>query len=458
MQPAPIRSWGGLTAPGTQVASEEHATAARSCRLSRGLGRSYGDATLPVPGDRCASCVLADRLLSFDPRDGVLRAEPGLSVLEINRLFWPRGWTIPVTPGTQYVTLGGMVAADVHGKNHHVEGSFAEHVAELLLLTGPGEIVACSPTERPDLFDATLGGMGLTGHVLEVVLRMQPIPSAWILAESVRVPGLQELLRVLRESSTAWPFTAAWVDCATGGGKLGRGVVHRGRWAAAEAAPADPPRPRRTRRVPLTAPDWLLNRLTLRLFNAAYYRAHPPRPRPAIVHPESFFYPLDSLRDWHRLYGSRGFTQYQFVVPREAHDATAGLLQRFVERGGVSFLSVIKDFGPQGRGLLSFPREGTTVALDLPMGPGTQATVDALNELVIAHGGRIYLAKDALTRREHFAAMEPRLEHWRAVRRRWDPQGRLRSALGERLLADAPPTASASGTDEQMPAHETGAH
>lgn len=445
--PRRFRSWGGLAAPGVSVADDDLASAASTARMTRGLGRSYGDATLPVPGDRVAAGRFADRLLSFDPSDGAIRAEAGLSLYELNRLFLPERWAVPVSPGTQFVTLGGMVAADIHGKNHHTAGCFGRHVRSLEMLTADGSRIRCSRERHPELFRATLGGMGLTGHILEVEFRLEPLPSRWIHAESFRVDDLDTLLERLRESSAGWPFTAAWVDCLEPR-TLGRGVIHRGRWARPEEAlEAEPKRPSRIG-VPFTAPDWALGRWSLRAFNGLYWRAHPSRPRAKAVGPVLFFYPLDAILHWNRLYGPRGFTQYQFVVPREAGaPAVRHVLETFVAHGGTSFLSVVKDCGPQGEGMLSFPMEGTSVALDLPFGAETRRLVDALDGSVLEAGGRIYLAKDALTRRESFAAMEPRLQAWRDVKRRWDPDDRIRSALWDRLLTDAPLARLSAPTD-----------
>jgi FAD/FMN-containing dehydrogenase len=220
---------------------------------------------------------------------------------------------------------------------------------------------------------------------------------------------------------------------------MGRGILKRGRWAEAGEAPPGLPRPKRRPGVPFVVPSWVIGRLTVRAFNALYYRSHIPRLRRHFAHPESFFYPLDVIRDWNRLYGPRGFTQYQCVLPDEAgHGAARRFLELLTRRGGASMLCVIKDCGPEGQGLLSFPKTGISIALDIPVRDGTQSLVDALNELVIAEGGRVYLAKDQFTRPEHFRAMEPRLAEWQRIRRRWDPEGRLRSAQSVRLLGDRP--------------------
>jgi len=430
-----ISSWGGLRTSGRERTAEDLPSILDGAHLTRGLGRSYGDACLPVEGDLIANCRLADRILEFDPESGRLRAESGLSVSTLNRVFLPQRWMIPVSPGTQYVTLGGMIAADVHGKNHHVDGCIGRWVDALRLRLADGRVIDCSRTAHPELFSATIGGMGLTGHVLEVTLRMRRLSSPWIFGEAVRVPRLEALLAELRTSSNGWPYTAAWLDCLATGKSFGRGVVFRGRWAEPGEAPAQAPQPPRTLSVPVTAPGWLLSRHTLRVFNSALYARHGLPGGAGIVNPWKFFYPLDAVRHWQRLYGARGFTQYQCVVPRSAGaEAVAELLRRFVAGGGTSFLTVVKDCGEEGDGMLSFPRPGISVALDIPLGGDTQRLVDRLNEHVLAAGGRIYLAKDAFTRPQDFAAMDPRLDRFLSIRRAWDPQGILRSALSQRLF------------------------
>lgn len=435
-----ISGWGMLPLPGKECFSENLERLTDGAVLSRGLGRAYGDSACP-PADRpeVATTVLADRILSFDEESGILRGEAGLSLRELNRLYMPRKWFTPVTPGTQFVTLGGMVAADIHGKNHHVEGCFGAHVTSLLLRVADGRLVECSPEVEPDLFWATVGGMGLTGHILEVAFRMQRIPSPWIDAESYRVPDIDRFIDGLKESAASWPMTMGWIDCRSTGPNLGRGILYRGRWADPKDAPSEPPRPKRRVSVPFKLPDWFLNRGTVVAFNELMYRAHIPEKRAGIRHPEDFFYPLDKVLHWNRMYGPKGFTQYQCVLPESAGRGSA---RRFLEHltqdlgGASSFLCVIKDCAAENRGMLSFPMPGISIAMDIACDDRTQALVDALNELVIEMGGRIYLAKDAFTRPEHFRAMEPRLERWTEVRRKWDPELSLRSAQSVRILGD----------------------
>jgi decaprenylphospho-beta-D-ribofuranose 2-oxidase len=433
-----LSGWGRVpVVQGAELRSEDLARLTEDLPLTRGLGRAYGDAALPAPSDRLvAGTTLADRILSFDPETAVLTAEAGLSLDELCRVFLPRGFFTPVSPGTRFVTLGGMVACDVHGKNHHREGTLGSHVLSLTIRTGTGDVVRCSAKEHDDLFRATIGGMGLTGAILDVTLRLVRVPSTSILEECERVHDIDQSLDALKSASARWPMTAGWIDCLASGRHLGRGVVFRGRWAEPHEVPPSPRSQPRNLTVPFDIPGWVLTEPAVRVFNALIYWRYRARHPSAIVHPYTFLYPLDAVAHWTRLYGSRGFTQYQCVLPDSSgREAVARFLTVLTRRGGASFLTVIKDCGAEGIGLLSFPRPGISIAVDLPMRRhNTQSLVDALNEVVIAEGGRVYLAKDALTRPEHFRAMEPRLDAFLAVRRKWDPERRIRSAQSVRLF------------------------
>ncbi len=439
---ARVAGWGGRSAAAREVRSEDLArlTAEVDAPLSRGLGRSYGDSSLPPPSSSTVvGTVLADRIIAFDPETGRFRAEAGYSLDDLFRTFLPRGWFTPVSPGTRFVTLGGMVAADVHGKNHHVEGTIGRHVTALKVRVGTGEVVECSRTVHPDLFRATIGGMGLTGHILEVELTLARVPSPWILGTKQRIADIDAFVVALKQAAAEWPFTMGWIDCLSRGRSMGRGVLVAGRWATPEEAPKHFPRllPRIT--VPFVCPDWVMGRAVGRVANEVIYRAHWRRPRPTILHPEPFFYPLDILRQWSRLYGRRGFTQHQCVLPDSAGPgAVRGLVEELTRLGGASFLCVIKDCGDEGEGLLSFPMRGVSIALDMPIRDDTETIIDTLNAYVASVGGRTYLAKDTFTRAERFQAMEPRLSAFQAVRRRWDPEGRVRSAQSVRLMGDRP--------------------
>lgn len=436
---ARLSGWGRYPClEGRVIRSEDLESAAVGANLSRGLGRSYGDSAVPAaPEDLVVDTTPADRILEFT-EGGVLRAEAGVSLLQLNRLLLARGWFVPVSPGTQFVTLGGMVASDVHGKNHHVDGCFGQHVLGLRLSVADGRIVECSPEQETELFWATVGGMGLTGHILEVTVQMRRIDSPWIWAESRRIDNLDAMIAGLKEAAREWPMTVGWVDCLAGGAGLGRGILMTGRWARADEAPSRSLPDKRRLRVPFCFPNFALCRMSMKAFNLLYYWKHFQRRKTGIVHPASFFYPLDALDDWNLIYGSRGFTQYQCVLPHAGDNGPARrFLQEFISGGGMALLCVIKDCGAEGRGMLSFPRPGISIAMDFPINRReTQTFVDRLNRLVLAEGGRIYLTKDTFTRAEHFRAMEPRLDAFDAVRRKWDPERKLRSAQSVRLLGD----------------------
>lgn len=435
---ATLEGWGRLPVPGRELVSSDLEQLTRGARLSRGLGRSYGDSSLPArEDDKIAGTRLADRILGFDPETGLLHVEAGVSLAELNRIFMPRGWFVPVSPGTKYVTVGGMVASDVHGKNHHRDGCFGAHVSRLRIRLASDDVVTCSPTENADLFYATIGGMGLLGHILEVEVAMKRIASSWVRMESERVANIDEFLAALDRAAAASPMTMGWIDCLSRGKSTGRGLMMAGDWASADEVGTKQPRPPAEHSLPFELPNWALNSWSARAFNALYYRKQLRRRVVRIVSPEPFFYPLDAILHWNRAYGSRGMTQYQCVLPRAAGaPAVTELLALLAELGCASPLCVIKDCGPEGKGMLSFPLEGTSVAVDIAVIPEIQSVIDRLNELVIAAGGRIYMTKDRFTRADHFRAMEPRLDAFLAVREKWDPERRLRSAQSVRLFGD----------------------
>lgn len=431
-----LSGWGrSPVVEGREVIAEDLERLTRDMALTRGLGRSYGDSSLPATaGGTIASSRRADRILGFDSETGSLRAEAGLSLFALNRALLDRGWFTPVSPGTQFVTLGGMVASDVHGKNHHEAGTFGRHVSRLRMRAGSDEIVEIGPDVECELFDATVGGMGLTGHILEVEVRLKRIASPWIWSESETAPDFESLAERLVDAGRSWPYTVAWADLLH---PSGRGILVKGRWAEPGEAPATKFTWPGALAIPFDMPGWAINPMSMRMFNALYLAKHGRRTRTGIVHPQSFFYPLDAILDWNRAYGSRGFTQYQCVIPKESGVAAAAKFARHVrETGGLPCLVVVKDFGPEGPGLLSFPKPGLTFAIDLPVSDATPALVARLNDVVAAEGGRVYLTKDAFTSREHFRAMEPRLSAFDDVRRRWDPERTIRSAQSARLLGD----------------------
>lgn len=408
---------------------------APSTIISRGLGRSYGDASL---NEGVILHERLNRLLSFDPASGVLECEAGVSFAEVIGAFVQRGYFPPVTPGTKFVTLGGAIAADVHGKNHHVDGSIANFVEELTLVTADGAELVCSRAQNAEVFWATVGGMGLTGAILSLKLRLKAVPSAFVNVDYRRAANLDAALELFEGEHSRRTYSVAWIDCLSSGASLGRSVLMSGEHAAVEDLPAGlrdralAPPARRAKSVPFFFPGFALNSLSCRAFNAVYYGAHKDGRK--VVDFDSFFYPLDHVHHWNRVYGRRGFQQYQFVIPPEA--GRAGLLEimeRLTESRRASFLAVLKTFGAESGGLLSFPRPGWTLALDLPNAPGLSPFLQEMDKVVLRHGGRRYLAKDACLLREDFEAMYPRLGEFKAVRARMDPGGRLSSALARRL-------------------------
>ena len=437
-----IAGWGRHPVCRAAVLRPERLRLPRAGRvLPRGLGRSYGDAAVPASAQSLVlETVRADRILAFEPSTGTLTCEAGLSLAEILRVFVPRGWFPPVSPGTKFVTVGGCVASDVHGKNHHRDGSFGGFVGRLVLETADGRLVECGPDRERELFLATVGGMGLTGLITEATVRLRPIETPWMFVEVEPAAHLAEMLDGLRHAGKDWPYTVGWIDCLATGSGLGRGIIMRGRHASRGEAPGARPRETSVRGFPFDGPQWLLSPLLMRAFNAVYYRIQSRRTGGRFVPYDAFFYPLDTVKDWNRLYGRSGFLQYQCVVPRAAGGPVLSeLLERVSRAGATSFLAVIKDCGPESDAYLSFPLEGTTLAMDLPYrGPATEALVHELDGTVVRAGGRIYLAKDAVTRRDDFERMVPRLPQWQRVRVRWDPEHRFGSALSARLLGDEP--------------------
>ncbi len=402
--------------------------------LAQGNCRSYGDACLH---DSVVSTLPLKHLLSFDTARGLLRAEAGVTIEEIIRFAVPRGFFPPVTPGTKFTTLGGCIAADVHGKNHHADGSIAAFIRDLDMVLADGTAVRCSRRERPDLFWATLGGMGLTGFVYAATVQLKKIGSAYIKQRVIKTADFAETCRVFAETQSQYTYSAAWIDCLKKGRRLGRGLVLLGEHADGVEAGKDPLQLHAEGKfdVPLFFPGFALNTWSMGLFNRAFYHRQLRRERAGLVHYDPYFYPLDAIHRWNRIYGRKGFLQYQVVVPyRDGEAIMADLLRRIAARGIPSLLTVLKSFGPQSEGLLSFPTAGYTLALDIPLRDGSLIPfLRELNKTVVQAQGRVYLAKDAILESEDFAAMYPHLDQFKAVKRKYDPQHRFRSRLSDRL-------------------------
>jgi decaprenylphospho-beta-D-ribofuranose 2-oxidase len=443
-----LTGWGRATRSRSRLVAADAASdvaaavaaAGRRGILARGLGRSYGDVAQNAGGD-----VLDMRSITgirdLDPGRGVVTAAAGTSLDRLLRVVVPRGWFLPVVPGTRFVTLGGAVANDVHGKNHHRDGSFCDHVTSLRLRTSAGEALQARPDNMHLAFEATAGGVGLTGVIEEVSLRMTPIETSRVLVDTDRAGDLDALLALLEADGDTARYSVAWLDATAGGRRLGRGVLTRAEHASLDVLPpAAKRRPLAYGPRPIVRTPSLLPRLfgpwTAAALNEAWYRASPriERGRPSDIAP--FFFPLDAVEGWNRAYGRRGFVQYQFVVPFGAEATLRAALELLRAARAPSVLAVLKRFGP-GRRMLSFPMPGWTLALDLPADRGLASVLRRMDRLVAAAGGRVYLAKDARLDPAMLTQMYPDLERWRAERDRLDPGRTFRSDLDRRLsLAD----------------------
>lgn len=404
--------------------------------IAHGLGRSYGDAALLKDG-RVILTRRLDRMLRFDDDTGWLRVESGVSLKEIIETFLPRGWFPPVVPGTQFVTVGGALGCNIHGKSHREYGCFGDHVRRVELLTATGDIVLCDRENEPELFWATVGGMGLTGFILSLEMQLIEVPGPAIEMETVRVEDLDQFFAV-SEEETDLPLSMGWIDCVKTGAHMGRGIYMRGRHADAGARIEPNAVDRFTEMVgqvvdgrDLESNLWV-NQLTMRLFNEAYFRKEPRGRKRQIANYVPFYFPLDAVPNWNFLYGKRGFLQYQLVVTSE--DAVRACLDEISRSGYASFLAVIKKFGDRDHGGLSFPMGGTTLALDFPnVGDELFRLFERLDAIVLEDRGRVYLGKDARLPKSVFRAMYPEWERWKAVRDTWDPDGVFKSELSRRL-------------------------
>ena len=398
-------------------------------RIAYGAGRAYGDAALNSQG-RVILTRRLNRMLAFDGESGLLEAEPGVTFNDLLAVFLRRGWLVPATPGTAFATLGGAVANDIHGKNHDRVGSFGDHLTWIDLMLPSGEIVRTTDSERPELFRATIAGLGLTGVIVGIGLRLMRVPSSAVRVRERRCRDLDAFLAALAEARQRATYSVGWIDGLAKGRELGRGLLEE----AEPASEAVPDTPQRARRVPMDAPGSLLNPITIGLFNAAYYRRVPVGGRERIVPYRRFLYPLDAISDWNRIYGRGGFFQFQCVLPdASAPRAIRLLLEEIAGSGRASFLAVLKTLGAEGRGYLSFPMRGYTLALDFPRRGGVEDVLRRLERLTLDHGGRIYLAKDAVLSPEGFRAMYPKLPEFQAVLDAIDPEQRLNSDMARRL-------------------------
>ncbi|MGW8333228.1 FAD-binding protein [Streptomyces sp. NPDC055897] len=443
--PTSVSGW-GRTAPSTARllrprSYEEAAAAVLACgargTIARGLGRAYGDAAQNA-GGAVLDMTGLDRIRTVDAEAGVVVCDAGVSLHRLMEVLLPLGWFVPVTPGTRYVTVGGAIGADIHGKNHHLSGSFARHVRELELLTADGTVRTVTPDTA--LFDATAGGMGLTGVILRATIQLLAVQTSLMTVDTERALDLDDLMVRLESGDHRYRYSVAWIDLLARGARTGRAVLTRGDHAPLDMLPpraARTPlgfRPRRLPAAPSFLPEGLLGRASVSAFNELWYRRAPRHRTGELQRLSTFFHPLDGVPHWNRVYGRGGFVQYQFVVGYGQEEALRAIVRRISRHGCPSFLAVLKRFGDADPGWLSFPVPGWTLALDIPANlPGLGLLLDELDEQVAGAGGRVYLAKDARMRPELVERMYPRLAQFRELRAELDPQGVFRSDMGRRL-------------------------
>lgn len=403
--------------------------------IARGLGRSYGDSSL---GENIIATVGYNRFISFNEETGVLKCEAGVSFADILEVFVPKGWFLPVTPGTKYITVGGAIASDVHGKNHHKEGSFGDWVREMKILVASGEVLPCSPTQYEDLFFATIGGMGLTGLVLEAEFTLKRIETSFISQETLPADNLEKVMGFFTESKKS-TYSVAWIDCLAKGKNLGKSILFLGEHAPFSTIEStvfkDNPLwylGKGKLGVPFDFPSGSLNSLTVKAFNGLYYSMSKLKGN-GLVHLDPFFYPLDSVNNWNRIYGKKGFLQYQFVLPFDkSFDGMTEVLQAIAKEGRGSFLAVLKLFGRQDS-LISFPMEGYTLALDFPIMPGLMKFLNKLDEIVLKYDGRFYFTKDSRLKPDVFKQGYPKLNDFLEIKAKYDPNNLFASAQSKRL-------------------------
>lgn len=410
--------------------------------IARGLGRSYGAAAQNAGGTVIEMANEGDPMgidAILDPISGVLDVAAGVSLDSILRLCVPRGWFVPVTPGTRFVTVGGAISSDIHGKNHHLDGSFGQHVLSMSVLLASGEVVELSPEKNPAWFWATVGGMGLTGIILRATVSMLPIESAKVRVETERLENFDAVCAAMSSDSADddYRYSVCWVDLLATGSSMGRGVLTRGDHATASEVDSDEPcayDPRLTVSAPGWVPNGLLNKFSIKVFNEAWYRKAPSKRHVGIESIPAFFHPLDGVNKWNRLYGNQGFIQYQFIVPLDRTDVLRKVIETFSTAGVGSFLAVLKRMGPQNASPMSFPTEGWTLTLDIAAGiKGLAELLAKVDVMVLDAGGRHYLAKDSHVSPSAVRRGYPRLDEWMTTQQQMDPTGVWRSDLARRL-------------------------
>ena len=396
--------------------------------ISRGMGRSYGDSSLAA---QVVDVLPLNHILGFDSETGIVSCQAGVTLADLLSVFVPKGWFLPVTPGTKFVSVGGAIASDVHGKNHHIDGSFTDHLVEMLVMLADGNILTCSPSQNSDLFHATCGGMGLTGVILQASFRLKPINSSFIDEVTYKAPNLAAILELFEQYADS-TYSVAWIDCSSRGKQMGRSLLMLGEHAPEDLECRTTGKSKLT--LPVELPNSTLNRYTIRAFNNIYYHRIMRSKRKRRIHYEPYFYPLDSINHWNRLYGRNGFTQYQFVLPREAgKQGLHAILKRIVDSHRGSFLSVLKAFGPENANYISFPKAGYTLALDFKLDAGIFEFLNELDRIVLDYGGRLYLTKDVRMGEAMFKDSYPRWQQFHEVRQKYGAIDTFNSLQSQRL-------------------------
>lgn len=403
--------------------------------IPRGNGRCYGDGSL---GTTTISTLKYNKILSFDTSKGIFECESGITLDHVLEVTVPKGWFLPVTPGTKFITVGGAVASDVHGKNHHIDGAFSQHVLEMDLVLGSGETITCSSTKNPDLFRATCGGMGLTGVITRVKFDLKKIETAYIKQKQIKAENLEEIIRLFEEYKD-YTYSVAWIDCLKKGANFGRSILILGEHAKlnelSEKQKKAPLIVSKKKQIPfpINLPSWVLNSFTVKAFNFLYYGKNFKKLIDNVVPYEPFFYPLDAIANWNRGYGKKGFVQYQFVLPLQAKEGLVEILHKISAEGLGSFLAVLKVFGKQ-ESLISFPMEGYTLALDFPVRKGLFGFLDELDKIVLKYGGRLYMSKDARMKPDILEAGYPDLTEFKTIVEKYNPSAKIHSIQSDRLL------------------------
>ncbi len=403
--------------------------------IPRGNGRCYGDASLAA---NTISTLKYDKILSFDTEKGIFECQSGLTLDKILDIIVPKGWFLPVTPGTKFITVGGAVASDIHGKNHHIDGSFSSHIIDMDILSGTGAIITCSNAIYNDLFWATCGGMGLTGVIIRIKFDLKKIETSYIKQKQLKAKNLEEVILWFDEYKD-YTYSVAWIDCLKKGKHFGRSILMLGEHATINELPEskknNPLKPPKKKQItfPFNLPSFVLNKLTVKAFNFLYYGKNLKREINNVVSYEPFFYPLDAILHWNRGYGKKGFVQYQFVLPLQSKQGLIEILNKISDEGLGSFLAVLKVFGKQDD-LISFPTEGYTLALDFPVRNGLFTFLDELDKIVLKYGGRLYMSKDARMNPDILKAGYKKLPEFISIIKKYNPDKKFRSIQSDRLL------------------------